>query len=162
MHLHVTSPSDLQIAKICKLIYNNKDAFVEISERNAGTIDEWARFEGYYNNDTPFYLPKYVKSKKWCRNSAVNLCPDKTIEFRLFKGTLKWSRFLKNLQTVLSVMEFTDNVGYEDVCLSKWIEFCQSNRKRYKEMLTYFEEHYKFYAPYKLEVEEESIVNECV
>jgi hypothetical protein len=45
------------------------------------------------------------------RHEAINLCNDKTVEFRMFKGTLKKESVFKNLEFVDALLDFVSQDG---------------------------------------------------
>lgn len=69
---------------------------------------------------------------------AVNLCHHATIEFRIFKGTLKYSSVMRCIEFVHALLNYVPTVGYrnlghEDFC--KWVE--KRGRKQYPHLLAW-------------------------
>jgi hypothetical protein len=75
-----------------------------------------------------------VVSQRNERYEAVNLCNKDTIEFRLFKGTLKRESFFKAIEFCDSLVKFCMTANYSVVyCRSKenYIAYVESHKKDY-------------------------------
>lgn len=93
--------------------------------------------------------PNYAKLEKkkitsthgYARYEAINLTNSKTIEFRLFKGTLKASRVLCCIEFTHAVCSWVKTVSIAD-CehWGKFFEYVSSNRKIYRHLFAYLQE----------------------
>lgn len=64
------------------------------------------------------------------RYEALNFQNPKTIEFRLFKGTLKYSTIMACLEFTYATWQFTQAAGIQDLTTPKFIEFiCKPENK---------------------------------
>ena len=98
LHVHVsrTGLSKLQIAKLVTFVNNPSHAdFILAIAR---------RYENGYCNIKPKKIGKAAQSND--RYEAVNLTPRHTIEFRLFKGTLKYESLIAAVEFTHALIEF--------------------------------------------------------
>jgi hypothetical protein len=54
---------------------------------------------------------------------AVNLCNEKTIEFRLFRGTLRYETFIATLQLVHLICDLSRTLSDRDFEAMSWRDF---------------------------------------
>ena len=99
MHVHVSRAplSALTIGKVLVFINadENKKFVVSIAGRESG-----------YAEISP---KKIVDANRYCGSGAINLGNEDTIEFRIFKGTLKKTSFMKNLEFVAATVQVFAN-----------------------------------------------------
>ena len=80
-----------------------------------------------------------MKTAKSCgRYQAINLQNDKTVEFRIFKGTLKYRTFIASLQFVKVISEYAKTVKLNDIPTTQWSDIFMSSN--YGELRSYMEE----------------------
>lgn len=99
MHVHVSRRplSQLQLGKM--LCFLNEPANEKFIIKVAGRrSDRWSRI--YKKKVTDIWSPaeRYV---------ALNLCNERTVEFRIFRGTLNKVTFFKNIEFCQALVEFT-------------------------------------------------------
>lgn len=122
LHVHVSRDgmTDLQIGKIVSFINDPKhESFIRGLARRYAT--------GYSR----------VKEKtvKDCRSGdryeAVNLTNRKTIEFRIFKGSLKYEAVIAAVEFCNALVEFTKPSisGIRDLNINKFIFFCNNQMR---------------------------------
>lgn len=81
------------------------------------------------------------KVKATCARGAINYLNSYTIEFRIFRGTLKYNTFVATLQFVQMFCEFVKTRSLEGLAMVRLHEFIkEAEDKNYKEFLTYLEE----------------------
>uniref|UniRef100_A0A6M3XYT6 Putative amidoligase enzyme n=1 Tax=viral metagenome TaxID=1070528 RepID=A0A6M3XYT6_9ZZZZ len=93
---------DLNTLKLLHFVEKFWSKLLRFSRRNPDEVHRWAR--RYYDDFTPVpeNLAKVEDAKMLrARHMTVNLVPDKTIEIRIFKGSL-------NPITILGTIEFLD------------------------------------------------------
>ena len=145
LHVHVNrdffgDETELQEEAIGRLVFfveNHWNELVKFSRRTSEALDRWAARYATISSTTQETYKK-AKDKRMGRYVAVNLENYNTIEFRLFRGTLKYESFIATLQLVYEICNtakyLTDN---EVECLS-WGEFVLGiNKERYPELITY-------------------------
>lgn len=84
-------------------------------------MNRWASRYGYENSARAIL----DKAKKGCqgRYAAVNLCNYATIEFRLFRGTLKINTFMATLELVNAIIDAAVNSTEDELHKLSWSEF---------------------------------------
>lgn len=99
------------ITKIWVLMYRFRHIFQDLTRRDPAKLIRWAEMpilgdlgdmddETCRNSDLPTLKYKLKRNGSCVRYRALNLTPTNTIEFRLFRGTLKHSTFTATLQFV--------------------------------------------------------------
>ena len=74
------------------------------------------------------------------RYEAINLTNRKTIEVRIFRGSHRLDRVLKNLEFCHALTVFCNNAGYRDLTVEKFCKFVASNSKLYPNLVSYLQE----------------------
>ena len=128
LHVHVNRDSlgknreeqDEVISRILYFVEHHWNEMLKFSRRSEYAMNRWAARYGYENS------PKAImdKAKKnYGRYVAVNLCNYHTIEFRLFRGTLKYNTLIATLELVNRICDIA--LSYTDDEMSKlsWSEF---------------------------------------
>ena len=121
------------------MVENFWDDIAVFSRRSRETIERWAN---KYNDD-PAKVAKNWKDGSFCyeRYHAVNLTNCNTIEFRMFRGTLKYNTFIATLQfcqnlimtaktksvAEIQSMQFTDLINTPE--LEQYWEEAQERKK---------------------------------
>ena len=117
LHIHVNRDSlgsnlNEQEEAIARVLYFVETHWVEmlrLSRRKQKELAMWA--SRYGRKDSPKDVYDNAK-QSYARYRSVNVCPSNTIEFRLFRGTLKLSTLIASLQLVNEIcnlaVEFTD------------------------------------------------------
>ena len=83
-------------------------------------MNRWAARHGY-DHDPKKILDKAKSDRN--RYVAVNLCNTHTVEFRLFRGTLKLNTILATLQLVNHICELAYRLTDADLQSMSWSEF---------------------------------------
>jgi hypothetical protein len=94
---------------------------LKFSRRSEYTINRWAARYGYENS--PKAIMDKAKKGNFGRYAAVNLCNYSTIEFRLFRGTLKLNTFIATLQLVNEICNVAVSMSDEGLQKLSWSEF---------------------------------------
>ena len=106
LHVHVNrsafGPAEKRqedvIARILFFVENHWTELLRFSRRSQSQMEQWAA--RYGRKDDPKEVLKHAKGSSMGRYTCVNLTNFDTIEFRLFRGTLKLNTFLATLQIV--------------------------------------------------------------
>ena len=118
LHIHVNRNSlgeneaerDACIARILYLFEKFWDELLKFSRRTHRQLERWAARYGY--KDSPKDILEHAKKGTYSgRYTCVNLENRDTIEFRMFRGTLK-------LNTVIATLQLVDKVCDVALCLS--------------------------------------------
>lgn len=101
------------VARLLYMVENFWDNIAVFSRRSRETIERWAR---KYNDD-PAKVAKNWKDGDFCyeRYHAVNLTNRNTIEFRMFRGTLKYNTFIATLQFCQNLVMTAKNKSVADI-----------------------------------------------
>lgn len=112
LHIHVTRPDNDTIDKILVVMEHYKEEIMKFSRRVNSQL-HYCRFLSDYSENcnidkeyfkTLYYIKK-DKSKNTDRYMALNLTNSKTIEFRIFRGTLNTTTFYSCLEFVKNIVE---------------------------------------------------------
>lgn len=128
LHIHVTRAelSHLQLGKM--IVFVNDPKHCEFIQLIAGRDPaRWAAFR-------PNWKHGKSRSRDGERYSAINLGNDDTIEFRIFRGTVKAATFYKALQFVDALIEYCGpcNRGVmETNNLDNFLSYVRKHRKIY-------------------------------
>jgi len=128
LHIHVNRNSfsefrdeqDRVISRILFFVEMHWNEIVRFTRRTEESINHWAGRHGYER--TPLALMD--KAKKCSeRYHAVNLCNYHTIEFRLFKGTLKYNTLIATLEFVNEICNVAVRMNDDEIQKLSWSEF---------------------------------------
>lgn len=128
LHIHVNRDSqgdtyDQQEETISRILYfveQHWSEMMKFSRRSECNMNRWAARFGYEST------PKKVLDKAketYGRYTAVNLNNRHTIEFRLFRGTLKLNTFIAALQMVNRICDAAFVLSDEEMQNLSWSEF---------------------------------------
>ena len=128
-HIHVSrnafggtrEEQEETIARIVHFVELHWNELLKFSRRTEASINRWACRYGISTKVCDTY--KNAKDKHLGRYSAVNLEPYDTIEFRLFRGTLKLSTFIATLQLVDEICTLAILLSDKDFENMSWSEF---------------------------------------
>lgn len=130
LHVHVNRDSfgdteteqEAVIGRILYFFEKNWEELLRFSRRTPLQLQQWAARYGY--KDHPKEMLDHVKKGfVGKRYTCVNLQNKATIEFRIFRGTLKYNTFIATLQLVDRVCEVAMLRSDEDMRRLTWSEF---------------------------------------
>lgn len=152
LHMHVgrdqlgetDADENSTIVKIVLLMYRHWDSLVKFSRRADYQLSRWAAKPDLPLNPRVSYSPEnlvtlvndYYRHKG--RYMALNLENRGTIEFRLWRGTLKPSTILATLQLTSNIVGYAMAHTIEDVASSAWEDL--TGYEPSEELTTYLEE----------------------
>lgn len=157
LHVHVNRSSfgetvdeqETNIAKVLFFIELHWNEIVKFTRRSTSKINEWASRYGYESN--PKKLLDKAKGSRM-RYAAVNLMNSNTIEFRVFRGTLKYNTFIATLQFVNKLCDIACDCDESMINDMSWLDFVGSIVE--PELIQYLKER-KLYINEEIETEEE-------
>ena len=131
---------DLTAAKIMLLFTKFWDShIVNFTRRSTSALRDWARRPDEIidaeNDDEPTILNKVDYEKRGSRYKALNLTNRNTIEFRLFRGTLKYTTFIACLQFVDYLIHFAKKTSLKKLNDFSWQDIFKDSK--YKELNNY-------------------------
>lgn len=126
---------ELVISKILYILEKFNDEICVIARRD----NDYSEFAGEKQNEDSI-VELYSKYKDKGKRAALNLQHKDTIEFRMFKSTLKYETFILTLEFVKDIIDYAKSVDIEEIELAKWSDLmnCFST-----ELRKYYEFRYK-------------------
>lgn len=122
---------ELVISKILYILEKFNDEICVIARRD----NEYSEFAGEKQNENSI-VELYSKYKDKGKRAALNLQHKDTIEFRMFKSTLKYETFILTLEFVKDIIDYAKSVDIEEIELAKWSDlmncFSSELRKYYE------------------------------
>lgn len=159
LHVHVNRTSfgetvaeqDACIARILYFFEKHWDELLKFSRRTARQLDRWAARYGY--KDHPKDMLEHAKKGASCgRYYCINLQNYETIEFRIFRGTLKYNTLIATLQLVNRVCEVATFMSDDEIRQMSWTTFVSGCTQ--PELVQYLKER-RLYINEPIETEEE-------
>lgn len=148
LHVHVSRNAlgdneDEQDATIARILYffeRNWDALLKFSRRTESQLNQWAA--RYTHKDTVDEYHKGIKNNEDdSRYMCVNLQNEDTIEFRIFRGTLKANTILATLELVERICVICASCNADDMQGLSWEHFLSLiDPDEYQELFTYIKE----------------------
>lgn len=147
LHIHVNRTSfsdsisfqDECIARILYIVERFWQELLKFSRRTESQLKRWANRYGY--KDSPAEILDTAKSSCIGRYTCVNLSNHDTIEFRIFKGTLKYNTLIATLQLVEEICNVAFSMSDEEVSDLGWCNFMeQISNSKYPELIAYLKE----------------------
>ena len=133
LHFHITRPENNDIIdRLWLILETYKQEIIRFSRRTPEKISEWARFLSDYeeNDNNKLKALYYIKkvNKQRVRYMALNNTNSKTIEFRFFRGTLKFETFMACVEFINNLMTLCSNtkipiqeITWDKLCKGKYI-----------------------------------------
>lgn len=123
LHFHITRPENSDVIdRIILFMETYKEEIIRLSRRNSGEISSWCNFLSDKRtsvNEKELKSLDYIKKNKEIssRYMALNLTNTRTIEFRIFKGTLKYETFMADFEFVyfLTLLASDKNIPTEEL-----------------------------------------------
>lgn len=139
LHIHFNRDffrenEELYVTRLLYLVEKFWDELVKFSRRDIESLNRWAK----KYDKAPEDVVNEWKTKGCYLNryQAVNLTNDNTIEFRMFRGTLKLNTFIATLQLCHTLVMTAKNIeNIEAIQNLKWEDILQ-----YDEIKSYWEE----------------------
>ena len=128
LHIHVNRDSlgearqeqEDTIARILFLVETFWNELLRFSRRTQSQMDQWA--SRYGRKDDPKDVLHSAKNRA-DRYTCVNLLPHNTIEFRMFRGTLKYNTLIATLQLVETICNVASTMSDDGIKNLTWTEF---------------------------------------
>ena len=160
LHIHVNRNAfgenyDTQedaISRIVHFVEMHWNELLKFSRRTEANMNRWASRYGIANTAKDTY--KNAKTKHCGRYVAVNLENYATIEFRLFRGTLKYKTFLATLQLVDEICNLAIKLSDKEVESMSWSDFVGQIDSGKSELIEYLKAK-RLYVNEPVEIETE-------
>ena len=130
LHIHVSrnafaqteADQDAAIARVLYFFEKNWVELLKFSRRTQRQMDRWAARYGY--RDQPMEILEHAKKGVHAgRYTCVNLTNPDTVEFRIFRGTLKANTIFAALQLVDRVCDAACFLSDEELKALSWTSF---------------------------------------
>lgn len=127
------------IGRVVFFVEKHWNELVKFSRRSLENLNHWASKYATISDTTS---ETYQKAKEKCqgRYVAVNLENPNTVEFRLFRGTLRYKTFIAALQLVDEIIYCAINMTDSGVEEMSWLEFVQRILPNKPELIEYLKE----------------------
>lgn len=130
LHIHVnrtafganTTKQDACIARILYFFEKHWEELLKFSRRTQRQLERWAARYGYKEHPMEI-LDKAKSAYGDCRYTCVNLTNATTVEFRIFRGTLKLNTLIATLQLVDRICDAAINLSDEEIKELSWTTF---------------------------------------
>lgn len=131
LHIHVNRDAfldyyDQQEACIGRVLFfmeKHREELLRFSRRTEEQLNRWAARYGL--KSSPKEILDHAKKGYGGRYTALNLSNDATIEFRIFRGTLKYNTLIAALHLVASICKAAVSMFYEEMSRLSWTGFVQ-------------------------------------
>lgn len=127
LHVHIGADafSNLRQAIRNMLVFFDKNwnEIVKFSRRKESQINDWAR----KNEDVNESIEMWEDGDCYSRYRAINLSNDKTIEIRIFRGTLNMESFMATLAFCNSLAYFAEHMTEDAIEELTWDNFIHSS-----------------------------------
>lgn len=153
LHVHIDRQAfgpneeyqERNIAFLMYLVEKFWNGFVFFSRRTPSQLSEFARRYLNYEEveDMDAMSPRYVLRKAkdvWSKYFAVNITNRRTVELRIFRGTLRYKTFIATLEFVHGLVRYVTQSDMTDAQLASWDDFVKWLSSRYENI----EEHFKY------------------
>ncbi len=158
LHVHVNrnclgesrEEQDEVISRILYFVEHHWNELLKFSRRSEYSMNRWAARYGYEHS--PKAILDKVKKGNNGRYAAVNLMNYATIEFRLFRGTLKLNTFMATLELVNAIIDAAVNSTEDELHKLSWPEFVATLSE--PELIAYLKER-RLYINESTETEED-------
>lgn len=148
LHVHVNRncfgaseiEQDAVIARILYLMEKHWEELLKFSRRSQHQLERWAARYGYKEHPKDI-LDQAKKGYGGGRYSCVNLQNDSTIEFRVFRGTLKHNTVIATLQMVSRICDVAFSMSDEEIKSLSWTTFVSGiQAEEFPELVQYLKE----------------------
>ena len=159
LHVHVNrnafgdteEAQDTVIARILYFFEKNWEELLKFSRRTPRQLERWATRYGY--KDQPKELLDHAKKGyHGGRYTSVNLTNTDTIEFRIFRGTLKYNTLIATLQLLDRICDVALCLTDDQIKAMSWTTFVSSCTQ--PELMQYLKER-RLYVNEPVDCEEE-------
>ena len=136
LHIHVNrdafgetdAEQETCIARILYFFEKHWEELLKFSRRTSRQLERWAARYGY--REQPWEILDHAKKCRSGRYTSINLSNAETVEFRMFRGTLKYNTLIATLQLVNRVCDVALCLSDEELQRMSWTTFvsgCQES-----------------------------------
>lgn len=163
LHVHVNRSTfgtmeqeqETVIARILYFVEKHWEELLKFSRRTQSQLEHWAARYGYKEQPREI-LDHAKKGYGGGRYSCINLQNYDTIEFRIFRGTLKHNTLIATLQMVNHICDVAVSLSDEGIKNLSWTTFVTGIQESvYPELVRYLKER-RLYVNEPMETEEDA------
>lgn len=147
LHIHVgrntfgdtRETQDDAISRVLYFVEHHWNELLKFSRRTEKQMAQWAARYGYKND--PKEILDHAKNNGDNRYTCVNITNWNTVEFRMFRGTLKYNTLIATLELVNKICTIAVNCDDKNLAKLSWTDFVTSlNESDCAELITYLKE----------------------
>jgi len=163
LHVHISrlafgateAQQDSVIARILYFFEKHWEELLKFSRRTQRQLDHWAARYGY--KDQPKEILDFAKKGAHSgRYTCVNLQNEDTVEFRMFRGTLKSNTIFATLQLLNCICDVALTLSDDELKSMAWTSFVAGIQpEQYPELVQYLKEQ-RLYINEPIETEGEA------
>lgn len=148
LHVHVNrdafgdndAKQELVIARILYFFEKHWEELLKFSRRTESQLQRWAARYGYKEQPREI-LDHAKKGYGGGRYTCVNITNYSTIEFRMFRGTLKYNTIIATLQLIDKICDMAFFLSDDEIKGLSWTSFAASiDGEKFPELLSYLKE----------------------
>ena len=137
IHMSLNMFKTMHLYKFQKFIYNNDNFIIGISQRNRNALSSWADISD--SNNSVLIAKAKDKINNYNRHTAVNISDEnETVEIRIFRGTLCFNSFQKNIQFCDALFYFSNDNNLKNCTPKNFYNYIKNN-KNYQELQQFIE-----------------------
>lgn len=127
------------ISRVLYFVEHHWNELLKFSRRTENQMSQWAARYGYKND--PKDILDHAKNHCDSRYTCVNITNYETVEFRMFRGTLKYNTLIATLELVDKICDIAVNLSDSELQKLSWSEFVMSlDESDHRELITYLKE----------------------
>lgn len=148
LHVHVNRTTfgeteyeqEPAIARVLYFFEKHWEELLKFSRRTQGQLERWAARYGYKEHPRDI-LDHAKKGYGGGRYTCVNITNYNTIEFRMFRGTLKYNTIIATLQLLDRICDVAIFMSDEEIKALSWTSFVAAiDEGKYPQLVTYLKE----------------------
>lgn len=164
LHIHISrlafgetaEEQEPYLARILYFFEKHWEELLKFSRRTERQLDRWAARYGFKEQPQDI-LEEAKKGGRGGRYSCVNLENRDTIEFRIFRGTLKLNTFIATLQLVNRICDVALFLSDEELKAMSWTTFVSGIQSETTPELVQYLKERRLYVNDVVEVREEEV-----
>lgn len=148
LHCHVNrtafgSTVEEQEDVIARILYFVELHWTELLKLSRRTVSQMARWASRYevSRTNPKDMIEDIKKDNYNRYRCVNITNSSTVEFRMFRGTLRYNTFIATLELVDLICNIALTRTDDEITNLSWDSFVSEiDTEKYSELVTYLKE----------------------
>jgi len=136
LHIHVSRKdvSQMHLYRMLKLVFDNPGLIFLLSRRKLSALQQYAQLYDIRDANIDTIANKFLKKKDFSRYYALNVEPDNTIEFRIFRGTLSYHGVMRALQVCKSIYDYTKTHTVDLIKAERYVMWVHENVETFPEL----------------------------